>query len=43
MITKVTSPGTPITKNLYGKAVWMKVRFDDLMRKIKKKKEALIK
>jgi len=25
MITKVTSPGTPITKNLYGKAVWMKV------------------
>lgn len=38
MITKVTSPKTPSTKNLYGKAVWMKVRFDDLMWKIEKKK-----
>ena len=38
MITKVTSSKTPSTKNLYGKAVWMKVRFDDLMQKIEKKK-----
>ena len=38
MTTKVTSPRTPSTKNLYGKAIWMKVRFDDLMRKIEKKK-----
>ena len=38
MITKVTSPKTPSTKNLYGKAGWMKVRFDDLMRIIEKKK-----
>jgi hypothetical protein len=38
MKTKITSLRTPSTKNLYGKAVWMKVRFDDLMRKIEKKK-----
>ena len=39
MITKVTSPKTPSTKNLYGKAGWMNVRFEDLMQKIEKKKK----
>ena len=38
MITKVTSPKTPSTKNLYGKAGWMKVRFEDLVQKIENKK-----
>ena len=38
MKTKITSPKIPSTKNLYGKASWMEVRFDDLMRKIEKKK-----
>ena len=38
MITKVTSPKTSSTKNLYGKAGWMKVRFEDLVQKIENKK-----
>ena len=38
MKTKITSPKIPSTKNLYGKASWMEVRFDDLMRKIEKNK-----
>jgi hypothetical protein len=38
MKTKITSLRTPSTKNLYGKAVWMKVRFDDLIQKIEKNK-----
>ena len=38
MQTKVTSPIAPSTKNLYGKTIWMKVRFDDLTHKIKSKK-----
>ncbi len=39
MITKVTSPRTQIIKNFYGKAAWMKVYFDDLIRKLKRKKK----